>query len=416
MRTGQIPKEDWKKVDAVLRREIKSTLYLPENAANGFLYGSRASGCCALPLASEDADLYLLDTACKLLTSKDAALASLHHGQPETSAASHFGGAGSIPVREYGGRLPKNRNANIWTSARVASRRLGVLWNFDDEFPTLSSGDVSITAASRHKVLKSVREKFRKLRAAELLERRNQGKVMECVAAAKASSHFLFTGEYTKFADWWFIHRARLNLVPLNGAKPWASGADTEGRKGCNQAETLPHVLQCCLHHSRTSQNRHNAVLQRVLKAAGSRARVLSVNSQIPGTALRPDAVIAKGNTLSIVNVSIPFENQLAAFATARQKKLEKYEPLRSLFSSRFSTVQVVPIIVGSLGWWDPSNDNFLKPICSKSYLKTFRKLCASDTIRWSRSLYIEHLTGNRQYNPEDEVHIQPIHLPDAWQ
>ncbi|KAF8797270.1 hypothetical protein HNY73_001555 [Argiope bruennichi] len=46
-----------------------------------------------------------------------------------------------------------------------------------------------------------------------------------------------------------------------------------------------------------------------------------------------------------------------------------------------------------------PNNDRLMKKFCSRSYLNLFRKLCVSYTIRWSRDIYIEHITGHRQYD-----------------
>ncbi|GIY44230.1 uncharacterized protein CDAR_27071 [Caerostris darwini] len=125
---------------------------------------------------------------------------------------------------------------------------------------------------------------------------------MECVALSPSSSHFITDGKYTRFADWRFIHKARLNLVPLNGAQQWKTG----------------------------------------VKAT------------------------------------------------------------------------VIPFVVGALGSWYPPNDVFLRKFCAKSYLNLFRKLCVSDTIRWSRDIYIEHLTGHRQFS-EDETTLtsQPVDQAD---
>ncbi|GIX76404.1 hypothetical protein CEXT_111131 [Caerostris extrusa] len=39
---------------------------------------------------------------------------------------------------------------------------------------------------------------------------------MECVALSPSSSHFITDGKYTRFADWRFIHKARLNLGGRN--------------------------------------------------------------------------------------------------------------------------------------------------------------------------------------------------------
>ncbi|GIY87766.1 retrovirus-related Pol polyprotein from type-1 retrotransposable element R2 [Caerostris darwini] len=71
MRTAQFPKGDWGKVDKVILKEVKHTLNLPNEASNDYVYGHRKLGCCGLPIAAEDSDLYLVDTAFKLLSSRD---------------------------------------------------------------------------------------------------------------------------------------------------------------------------------------------------------------------------------------------------------------------------------------------------------------------------------------------------------
>ncbi|GBO08326.1 hypothetical protein AVEN_246027-1 [Araneus ventricosus] len=35
----------------------------------------------------------------------------------------------------------------------------------------------------------------------------------------------------------------------------------------------------------------------------------------------------------------------------------------------------------------------------AKSYLKNLSKLCVSDNIRWARDIYVEHITGIRQFD-----------------
>ncbi|GBN17407.1 hypothetical protein AVEN_61823-1 [Araneus ventricosus] len=71
MRTNQYLKKDYDKIDRAVRKGIKYTLNLPRQAANAFLYGSRKMGCCAIPIAAEEMDLNLIDTASKILTSRD---------------------------------------------------------------------------------------------------------------------------------------------------------------------------------------------------------------------------------------------------------------------------------------------------------------------------------------------------------
>jgi hypothetical protein len=63
----------------------------------------------------------------------------------------------------------------------------------------------------------------------------------------------------------------------------------------------------------------------------------------------------------------------------------------------RFPEVKVDALVLGALGTWDPENDKLMTTMCSKKYLKLFKKLCVSDVIRYSRDIYIEHITRVRQ-------------------
>ncbi|GFU79296.1 hypothetical protein TNCV_2138191 [Trichonephila clavipes] len=47
------------------------------------------------------------------------------------------------------------------------------------------------------------------------------------------------------------------------------------------------------------------------------------------------------------------------------------------------------------------------KHFLTNSYLRLLRKLCVSDCIRWSRDIYIQHLTGVQQYST-DASDVQP--------
>ncbi|KAL1415260.1 hypothetical protein MTO96_029530 [Rhipicephalus appendiculatus] len=90
---------------------------------------------------------------------------------------------------------------------------------------------------------------------------------MACVSADRASAHFMRTGAFTHFADWRFIHRARLNLLPLNGAVMWGAADRDQRCRTCGYPrETLPHVLCHCMARSVMYVARHNAVVARLRK------------------------------------------------------------------------------------------------------------------------------------------------------
>ncbi|GIY79110.1 retrovirus-related Pol polyprotein from type-1 retrotransposable element R2, partial [Caerostris darwini] len=385
MRTAQFPKEDWARVDKVLKKDIKDTLNLPIEASNEYIYGQRRLGCCGIPIAAEESDINLVDTAFKLLTSRD-----------DICAREAFSSLVST-VQKRLGRLPdddtlsaflsgevegefsttSNRYSNTWTVARVASRRLGITWTFEDS--------------------------------------KNQGKSIGVVSLSPSSSHFISNGAYTRLADWRFVHRARLNLVPLYGAKPWLQDVDKRCRRCGFQQESLAHVINHCPSFSHAWQLRHNAIVDRLHNALTTKGEILSANTAVLGTSIRPDLVFKKGREIFLIDVPCPFENRKTIFDSARARKLAHCERLIPLYQAHGLQPQVVPILVGALGSWDPQKDAFLRRFMSRSYLNTFRRLCVSDTIKWSRDIYVEFLTGHKQYSPSEDVHTEPTDLVDIY-
>jgi len=245
--------------------------------------------------------------------------------------------------------------------------------------------------------MRTVRDTLRLIRSDALIAKPDQGRAVECVAAHSASSHFLRDGDFTRFADWRFVHRARLNLVPLNGSSSWRAG-DLRCRRCGYINESLSHVVDHCMRYTALYMARHNAIVARIKTAASTRFEVLSENQVLGKQGLRPDLVLKKGPNIYIMDVTVPFDNRLAAFKVAAVEKRDKYEELRAeLAGLHECEAAVVPFVVGALGSWDPANDSFMRVFCSRSYAALMRKLCVSDTISASRDIYIEHLSGVRQ-------------------
>ncbi|GBN97325.1 Retrovirus-related Pol polyprotein from type-1 retrotransposable element R2 [Araneus ventricosus] len=57
MTTGQFKKEDWTLLDEAIRHAVKEVHFLPERAANEYLYGHTKAGCVGLPISAEESDL-----------------------------------------------------------------------------------------------------------------------------------------------------------------------------------------------------------------------------------------------------------------------------------------------------------------------------------------------------------------------
>src|SRR5436190_24370784 len=61
--------------------------------------------------------------------------------------------------------------------------------------------------------------------------------------------------------------------------------------------------------------------------------------------------------------------------------------------------VVVTAFVVGTLGSWDPANEAVLRLLrIGNAYGSMMRRLVVSDSIRWSRDIYVEHVSGVRQY------------------
>ncbi|GIY32326.1 reverse transcriptase domain-containing protein [Caerostris darwini] len=136
MRTAQFKKTDWERIDRMLRKEIKHTLSIPENAANEYLYGHRKHGCMGIPIAAEESDLNIIDSAFKLLTSRDERLREIavsHLSEtvrPRVKRPPSDQDLGDYLTGDIEGPFATSSNklSNIWTIARCASRRLNVEW------------------------------------------------------------------------------------------------------------------------------------------------------------------------------------------------------------------------------------------------------------------------------------------------
>lgn len=404
MRTGQYLKGDWNELDRHFRPHIKKTLSLPTRAANEYLYGSVEQGLFNIPLCAEDSDIANIDGAFKLLTSKDPRTKHLAWCDIAQFIQDRIGEVPSFnQVASFlsGAQLLGTTNpiSTMWSRARAASTRLRVTWqviNQDDV--TLSFGDQS--TKDRTEVFRALRKHFRLKRGDSLAAKPHQGKTFHCYSMSPSSTHFHRAGDFTRFAEWRFIHAARLGLVPLNGYR----SADDQLSSACRRCpyaqETLPHVICHCLTHMPEITARHNNIVERIKNAALGRWQLYSENRPLAGHTVRPDLVLTKGNTALILDVTCPFENGPNAFDVARAEKIRKYTPLASSLAERFDKVKVEAIVVGALGSWDPNNDAVLASICSKKYLKLMRKLIVSTTIRATRNIYIKHISGIPQDDP----------------
>ena len=124
------------------------------------------------------------------------------------------------------------------------------------------------------------------------------------------SNHLIRTGAHTRFCDWRFVYKARLDCVAPEDGEPIKS------RRCSYPNETLPHVLNGCMKQFDSIQRRHNAICNR-LETAITNMRgfkgVVRKDNAVPGCesrrTLRPDIVWIDeaAKTMKIVDVAVTF-------------------------------------------------------------------------------------------------------------
>ncbi|XP_075723822.1 uncharacterized protein T26G10.4-like [Rhipicephalus microplus] len=406
----------WQRIDALktfvfpalhfsMRPIVKRTLYLPVNASTNYVYGSASGGAIAIPVAAELYDICRIDSAFKLLTTPDQSLRDLALSDAYEIASTRLGcEATRYELKAYlSGNLQvfhsmlATQLCSVWTEAPKASRRLQVSLSLRPDHVTITCGDATLPSTQRNRVMRTLRDVLAHVPDNALHDQPNQGKVMACVSADRASSHFITTGAFTHFADRQFIHRARLNLLPLNGAVMWGPSNRDQRCRVCGYArEMLPHVLCHCMTHSAMSQARHNAVVSRLRTAATRDYTMALENRLVSDTGLCPDLVLVRGKEALEIDVACPFENTPEAFTNTRNYKLTRYQPVADYLRRRYQRVTVAAVIVGALGAWDPANDRVLLRLYSRSYLRLMKKLCVSEVVAASRTIYHAHMGHGR--------------------
>ena len=426
-RGGDVKKTPLNEADRILRRTVKSWLNLPQRASAEVVYIPPSWGGCGLPPLADLADVTTVAHAFRILNADDPVVArvarsalveavrrKIRREPNEEDIAGYLSGSVEGDLA-----LPSTSRASFWSRVRAAAARtankIGYRWRWDSgraelslECPARGGRKVTVPPAAKRQVIGRMRAAVSEHYMSVLLAKPDQGKVFEATSRHGASNRFMRSGKFIRFADWRFVHRARLDVLPLNGARRWGAG-DRRCRRCGYASETLPHLLCHCGLLSAARQLRHNAIVER-LAAASRLPGEVRLNQRVQGVdgdlaALRPDIVVTHepSRTVVIVDVTVPFENTFAALEAARVEKVQKYQPLADALRGRGYVVHVDGFVVGALGAWHPNNDglaSFLR--VSSRYASLMRLIMVSETIAWSRDMYVEHVSGIKQYSVLD--------------
>ncbi|UYV65460.1 hypothetical protein LAZ67_3004428 [Cordylochernes scorpioides] len=223
------------------------------------------------------AELSKITQAFKMLTSKDANTENLAKIFLKRTVSRKLGRSaiGEDMADYLSGRLDQGFYreggdvASLWSEARNTTRRLRntlrARWTWDPDSCTFSVAlldaqskiRTKIGPSTKHQLIGKLRQALQEYYLETLLLKRDQGKTFEVTCQNQCSNAFIPAGKYFRFADWRFVHRARLNLLPLNRAVKFGTRNKKCRRCGALN-ETLPHVLQHCRVHSSSDLDNFN--------------------------------------------------------------------------------------------------------------------------------------------------------------
>ena len=434
---------DFKGLSDTIKATVKQALNLPELGGDVDYLAVPVSlgGAGMLPL-NELADILSLTHAFRLLTSRRritraiawAGLRQVVKGvlKREPSDADLEDYLNGCHTGDWHPDVAKySQGSSVYSRMRKAAMRLrDVKVKADKQYHNrtrmplaFTVADEQLTLTIRHsaKVSASSRGKLNRalVRALgidyvnRMREKKSHGKLFHQVHRHRANFQFIADGKYLSYGAFKFVHRARTDSMALNGAA-WRRGQFDQRCRRCGyQQETLAHVLNHCgAHLSKRITTRHNRIQERLVDAIRKNSHVqVQVNRvcSVAGRQVRPDILVRDeaNKRIFIIDVTCPHEalttgadGQLVdPFVVARNEKIDKYSLEAEFYRNQAYSVTLDAFVVGSLGLYDPFNDDLLRQLgIPRRQAHTLARRVVGDAIEESKNIYWSHILGKSFY------------------
>lgn len=282
---------------------------------------------------------------------------------------------------------------SLWSIVRKSFQRLDLSVDISaDQQIHLNLPEGTVSPSMCKLVTKAIRKEAQSSQLDKLLACPNQGRSFSVTSKSPASNHWVGTGHHISFAAYWFATKARSNLLPVQTVLKHTRRTENITCPKChNSPESLGHVLNACTPNVPMMRERHNTILDQVKKATSKHIGTLFVDQAIPEAPgiLHPDLMAKTDTTITIVDVTMPYELGLDAFNSTRAKKTQKYSELVQWAKTKYSHVHFGVLVVGNLGSWDTDSEETLKMLgIGQKYARLFRKLCCVDAINGSIKIW----------------------------
>ena len=409
------PSTSWcQKLDTLLRTTIKKGLRLPRRTATHYLYLPQALGGMGIPSAENEAHAAKAGQAFKFLAhTRDPYIRAVALDQLRETVAKRarhldpnkaehladFLNNSAPPGEGRAGDLQ-----SLWSHCRASLIRGGAAIELTQDSAFLLTEKQKLPWGKRKQAFQALKEAMHLRHLTGLRRSTDQGRAFDSLSLHPDSTFITYRGAFLTFHQYRFAHKARLNLLPVRTVQARCRQQVPSQRcRLCGSVpETLAHIINHCHRNLGLVRERHNAILDRIVRAVPPSLGTKYKEVPLPGTTgnNRPDLTIISpdNTTITLVEVSCPFKGAPLVLEEAAKAKVEKYEPLKQTLLQQYTTVNVFPFIVGSLGSWYPGNDKVLSTLqIGRRYANLMRKLCVVSAIAGSQAIWYRSMCTQRR-------------------
>jgi hypothetical protein len=437
LRAAEPRKGAFEELEKALRGVLRRICGIPPHSSYNYLHADPDKGGLGVASATDEWDIHIVTHGFRLLTSPDKSTKEYawntlketvsrcaRTADPSVTDYTDFLNGVNAPGMLSGGGTSKS----FWKHFRKGTRSLRnriqlqvmipAIGNVELKFNNAGGKSVFIKKDNRSCTCALLNSAIKNWHFTKLSDGTSlQGRAFASIANDSANNLTILRGQGITYADWKFVHRARLNLIWLKGNFSFqnrkadiSSPRDTKCRRCGFPYETLQHVLGLCpCSMGGLVTDRHNALLYRLMNVIQPRLSPFAKvrydrTCNAAGRNKRPDVVIEDRalNRAYIIDATCPFEKSSNSFKDARAYKMAKYQPEASAFKRGGMVVVEFPFLVGPLGSWDCVNDKFLGDLkVSKRAIAALKRQCVAEAIKFSRIITYTHILGNRyEYHP----------------
>lgn len=193
-----------------------------------------------------------------------------------------------------------------------------------------------------------------KARFAKLLHKSNDGLPLQESRKVEQQHSWLTDGNlFVTGRDFIRMNKLRINAVPLRSRTSRGRIRDKQCRAGCNDAETLHHVLQQCHRTHDARIKRHDACLKYLMNRNQTRSAIdVEPHFRTEQGLLKPDFVLKRDTEAIVIDAQVVGERE--NLDREHKSKARKYVSLEERIKTKYSVTKVVftSLTLSSRGVW----------------------------------------------------------------